>query len=173
MTDPGFYPDTENEGGQRYFDGENWTDDRTPPGQPEKSGLWQSFRAWPMWAQVLSWVGVGVVALAVIGGIGQAVAPPEQEVVVVVEEESEATAPEATAVPTPAAPVTTAPTTTTAPPTTAPPVVTAAPPVATEKVLVFANCTDAKSQGYSNILRGEPGYASKLDRDNDGIACET
>ena len=39
--------------------------------------------------------------------------------------------------------------------------------------LYFKNCTDARNQGYSNILRGEPGYASKLDRNNDGVACES
>ena len=39
--------------------------------------------------------------------------------------------------------------------------------------LYFKDCTDARNQGYSNILRGEPGYASKLDRNNDGVACES
>ncbi|WP_261381433.1 excalibur calcium-binding domain-containing protein [Paenibacillus cremeus] len=38
--------------------------------------------------------------------------------------------------------------------------------------IVFKNCTDANKAGYYNIHRGEPGYAPKLDRDNDGIACE-
>jgi hypothetical protein len=37
----------------------------------------------------------------------------------------------------------------------------------------FKNCTAARAAGYSDMLRGEPGYASKLDRDHDGIACET
>lgn len=36
----------------------------------------------------------------------------------------------------------------------------------------FNNCKEAKSSGYRNIRRGEPGYRDKLDRDNDGIACE-
>lgn len=36
----------------------------------------------------------------------------------------------------------------------------------------FANCTEARAAGYSNIRRGEPGYAPKLDRDGDGVACE-
>lgn len=39
--------------------------------------------------------------------------------------------------------------------------------------LYFANCTAAKAAGYSNILRDEPGYRAGLDRDNDGIACES
>lgn len=36
----------------------------------------------------------------------------------------------------------------------------------------YANCTAARAAGAAPIMRGEPGYASKLDRDNDGIACE-
>ena len=38
--------------------------------------------------------------------------------------------------------------------------------------IYFANCTQAKAAGYYNIQRGEPGYRSALDRDNDGVACE-
>ncbi len=37
----------------------------------------------------------------------------------------------------------------------------------------FSSCKEAKEAGYSDIKRGEPGYSSKLDRDNDGIACES
>jgi TolA-binding protein len=36
----------------------------------------------------------------------------------------------------------------------------------------FSSCSDARSNGYSRIKRGEPGYRAGLDRDNDGIACE-
>jgi micrococcal nuclease len=36
----------------------------------------------------------------------------------------------------------------------------------------YKNCTAAKAAGAYNIKRGEPGYSSNLDRDNDGIACE-
>ncbi len=110
MTDPGWYPDTENEGGQRYFDGDNWTDDRKPPDQAEKSGLWQSFRAWPLPGQILSWIVVGFVVVIVAGLIGQAVAPPKpkEEAVVAVEDESApTTVPTTTAPPTTAAPTTT------------------------------------------------------------------
>ncbi len=114
MTEPGWYPDTEVEGGQRYFDGDEWTDDRTPPSQPGPSGPWQSFRSWPLWAQVLSWVGVGFVVVIVIGLIGQAVAPPKpaEEAVVIFEEEPDTTAPQTTAAPTTATPTTTTVTTT-------------------------------------------------------------
>ena len=37
----------------------------------------------------------------------------------------------------------------------------------------FWRCTEARAAGYENIKRGEPGYATKLDRDKDGVACES
>lgn len=36
----------------------------------------------------------------------------------------------------------------------------------------YANCTEARAAGAAPIYRGEPGYARKLDRDGDGIACD-
>lgn len=36
----------------------------------------------------------------------------------------------------------------------------------------FANCTEAFNAGVFNIKRSNPSYQHKLDRDNDGIACE-
>lgn len=36
----------------------------------------------------------------------------------------------------------------------------------------YANCAAARAAGAAPILRGEPGYSSKLDRDGDGVACE-
>lgn len=36
----------------------------------------------------------------------------------------------------------------------------------------FANCTEAFDAGVFNIRRSDPSYQQKLDRDNDGIACE-
>ena len=36
----------------------------------------------------------------------------------------------------------------------------------------YANCDAVRAAGADPIFRGEPGYASHLDRDNDGIACE-
>ena len=46
----------------------------------------------------------------------------------------------------------------------------AAPPPAAD--VYYENCTAVRAAGADPIMRGEPGYASKLDRDNDGIACE-
>ena len=42
-----------------------------------------------------------------------------------------------------------------------------------ESDVYFNNCSEARASGYSNIRRGEPGYRDRLDRDGDGIACET
>lgn len=36
----------------------------------------------------------------------------------------------------------------------------------------FPNCSAARAAGAAPIREGEPGYAPKLDRDRDGVACE-
>lgn len=36
----------------------------------------------------------------------------------------------------------------------------------------YGNCTDARAAGAAPVRVGDPGYASHLDRDNDGIGCE-
>ena len=77
-------------------------------------------------------------------------------------------APTATAVP--AAPQPTAvpvvPTPTPIPP---PP-----PPTATPvREVYYANCTAVREAGVAPIRIGQPGYGTHLDRDGDGIACET
>ena len=37
----------------------------------------------------------------------------------------------------------------------------------------FKSRKEARAAGYSDIKKGEPGYSPNLDRDNDGIACES
>lgn len=37
----------------------------------------------------------------------------------------------------------------------------------------YSSCAQARADGRSNIPQGDPGYSSKLDRDHDGIACES
>ncbi|GAA3354802.1 excalibur calcium-binding domain-containing protein [Saccharopolyspora gregorii] len=37
----------------------------------------------------------------------------------------------------------------------------------------YSNCTAAKDAGAAPLYRGQPGYRSALDRDGDGVACET
>ena len=41
-----------------------------------------------------------------------------------------------------------------------------------QKNLYFQSCKEARAKGYSGILKGQPGYSRKLDRDGDGLACE-
>ncbi|MBG9977391.1 DNA/RNA non-specific endonuclease [Ruoffia tabacinasalis] len=41
-----------------------------------------------------------------------------------------------------------------------------------EEYVSYKNCTAVREAGAAPIHRGEPGYASHLDRDNDGIGCE-
>jgi hypothetical protein len=36
----------------------------------------------------------------------------------------------------------------------------------------YANCSAARAAGAAPLHRGDPGYRSALDRDNDGVACE-
>jgi hypothetical protein len=37
----------------------------------------------------------------------------------------------------------------------------------------YASCAEARAAGAAPLFRGQPGYRSGLDRDNDGVACET
>lgn len=37
----------------------------------------------------------------------------------------------------------------------------------------FANCSEARALGAAPVRRGQPGYGPHLDRDNDGVGCET
>ena len=37
----------------------------------------------------------------------------------------------------------------------------------------YANCAAVKAAAAAPLYRGQPGYSSKLDRDGDGVACET
>lgn len=50
---------------------------------------------------------------------------------------------------------------------------TAPAPLVQKQDVYYANCTEARAAGVTPIYRGEPGYAARLDRDNDGVACET
>ncbi|MFD6857529.1 excalibur calcium-binding domain-containing protein [Rhodococcus sp. NPDC060090] len=36
----------------------------------------------------------------------------------------------------------------------------------------FKNCTEAWNAGAAPVYRNDPGYAPRLDRDNDGVGCE-
>jgi hypothetical protein len=67
------------------------------------------------------------------------------------------------------------PTTTSAPApvaTPTPKAVTPAPAPAPTPSVYYKNCTAARAAGAAPVYRGEPGYASHLDRDGDGVGCE-
>ena len=36
----------------------------------------------------------------------------------------------------------------------------------------YANCSAARAAGAAPVRRGDPGYGSHLDRDDDGVGCE-
>ncbi|WP_433523428.1 excalibur calcium-binding domain-containing protein [Nocardia pseudovaccinii] len=46
------------------------------------------------------------------------------------------------------------------------------PPPQTQPAPYYKNCDEVRRAGKAPLHRGDPGYASHLDRDNDGIACE-
>ncbi|MFW8627973.1 excalibur calcium-binding domain-containing protein [Deinococcus sp. ME38] len=43
---------------------------------------------------------------------------------------------------------------------------------ATPANVTYPNCAAVRAAGKSPLLRGQPGYSTKLDRDGDGRACE-
>lgn len=45
-------------------------------------------------------------------------------------------------------------------------------PVTENNDVYYKNCAAAKADGAAPLHRGDPGYRSGLDRDNDGTACE-
>ena len=42
-----------------------------------------------------------------------------------------------------------------------------------DEYVSFSSCAAARAAGYSSMRTGEPGYSLKLDRDKDGVACES
>jgi hypothetical protein len=49
-----------------------------------------------------------------------------------------------------------------------------APPVAPAPgSMAFASCKEARAAGFSNIRSDSPYYSPNLDRDGDGVACES
>jgi hypothetical protein len=55
------------------------------------------------------------------------------------------------------------------PPTPIPPVIDSLP----APVLPYENCDDVRRQNRAPILSNDPGYEIKLDRDGDGVGCES
>jgi Excalibur calcium-binding domain len=46
------------------------------------------------------------------------------------------------------------------------------PDVSREQSVYYAGCRDVRAAGAAPLYRGDPGYRSGMDGDNDGIACE-
>ena len=46
-------------------------------------------------------------------------------------------------------------------------------PVVADESVHFSSCKEAWENGYADIHKGEPGYSATLDKDHDGIACES
>ena len=53
---------------------------------------------------------------------------------------------------------------------TAAPTIRSVQPTTTNRP--YANCAAVRAAGAAPVYRGQPGYGSHLDRDNDGIGCE-
>lgn len=45
-------------------------------------------------------------------------------------------------------------------------------PAQAERPVSFGSCAEARANGYRRMKAGQPGYARRLDRDGDGVACE-
>jgi hypothetical protein len=45
-------------------------------------------------------------------------------------------------------------------------------PEAPEAPVYFAGCNEVRAAGLAPLFRGQPGYRSGMDGDDDGIACE-
>ncbi|WP_455833516.1 GmrSD restriction endonuclease domain-containing protein [Pseudarthrobacter siccitolerans] len=80
-----------------------------------------------------------------------------------------APAPAASSVPAPAIAAPAAP----APAAVAPAPVVPAPAAPAPAAVFYANCAAAKAAGVAPILEGQAGYRAGLDRDLDGVACES
>lgn len=75
--------------------------------------------------------------------------------------------------PSPSPTITHTPTPTSTPKPATPKPTTPQPTVVQQPSVYYANCTAVRAAGAAPIYRGQPGYRPELDRDNDGIACET
>lgn len=150
--------------------------------------LFGTYKGWPLWARIAAPVTLGFLGIGVLSGGDDS--KTEERSPGVVETTSTTAAPttSTTAKPTrttaPSTTTTTAPaTTTTGPPTTtttvkpttttAKPATTTVPPTTATTGVYYANCTEAKAAGVAPLYRGQPGYRDALDRDGDGVACET
>ncbi|QQC48450.1 excalibur calcium-binding domain-containing protein [Corynebacterium bovis] len=48
-----------------------------------------------------------------------------------------------------------------------------APEAAPDPVAYYDNCAAVRAAGAAPLYAGQPGYSPDLDRDGDGVACES
>lgn len=153
-----------------------------PANDPRGKGTNQvltALRGWPRWAKWAAGAALGVVLIAAAAGTGDDKGQPVSvvgEVGTTLAIPLESMGPPVTQAPTTAAtaPATTGPLVTTAPATTAPATTAVTAPTTTRQAPVYyPNCAAARAAGAAPVHRGDPGYGSHLDRDNDGVGCET
>jgi Excalibur calcium-binding domain len=113
------------------------------------------------WAAII--VGVALLAL-----MGRCAAPDAERAAATERHAHAATAP---AVPAPAPE--SAPSTSLAVPQAPAPVVHAEPAAPAPAAPFYVSCTDVRDAGAAPLSAGSPGYRPALDRDHDGIACDT
>lgn len=144
-----------------------------------KNQVLTAIRAWPAWAKwAAGAAGVVVLIAAALPNGGE---DGDQPINVVGQVDTTMPLPATTMAPTTqlvtTIPVTQATTTVTTPATTSAPATTPVTSPATTvpptTAVYYANCTAVRAAGNAPIYRGQPGYRSALDADNDGIACET
>ncbi len=120
-----------------------------------------------------------LLALGVVAGLAACGAPAEPAAVVTetqVETRTRTETIEPTVDATTAAPATVAPAievTTKAPKPRKTKRATPKPTKTKKKSVYYANCAAARAAGAAPLYAGEPGYRAGLDRDGDGVACES
>ena len=180
----GWYPQPD--GQQRYWDGELWTENFAPGVSPAKSQV-APRRNWFLRHKILTAIGA-LLLLAMFSGFADGGSTKSVTIATVADSVATSATPDqaaadqaaadqaaadqaaaAKAVEAAKAKAATAAKAKAAAAQAAAAEVAAAAPA---ESVYYENCTAARAAGAAPIMRGEPGYASKLDRDNDGIACE-
>ncbi len=177
---PGYYPDPAGSGGTAYWDGEEWS--ATSP-SPKR----------PLDGRTLTIAGSVLAGFALLGLLGNCDGPStghsESTTTTVTTTVTTTYAPSTVTV-TESPPATTVTETAEAPalttePWEAPEPSTAIPTTTPESApgpgligplpssTYYGSCAEARAAGAAPLRAGEPGYRPGLDRDGDGVACES
>ena len=96
MTSPaGWYPDPDGSGGQRYFDGQSWTDQRQPSAAGVEAGVASPRRSTGLDAKVIAGLAAAAVLLVAVVGVGMflVLRTGDRDVAVMAPDEAETSAP--------------------------------------------------------------------------------